>query len=47
MKCKKCGAEGILINDQSPRYRIYKCPNGTCDYGCFGEYKSNGQWKEL
>lgn len=40
MKCKRCGAEGILVNDQSPRYKIYKCPNWekkTCDYGCFLE----------
>lgn len=41
MKCKKCGAEGILVNDQTLRgYRIYLCPNwdkGTCDYGAFLE----------
>jgi len=49
MKCKKCGAEGILVNVVRG-YRIYQCPNwekGTCDYGCFGEVYVNGRWKEM
>jgi len=51
MKCEKCGAEGILVNDQSDRgYKIYQCPNwekGTCKYGCFGEAKIKGEWVKL
>lgn len=40
MKCPKCGAESILVNEVKG-YKIYLCSNWEkklCSYGCFGEF---------
>jgi len=46
MKCPRCGAEGILVNEVRG-VKIYQCPNWdftkkwneqqVCDYGCWAD----------